>query len=81
MIKFWMDSKSIEDEVIQIQSRSMSDPPLSDIDFENRMAWVRTKDGCVFSMVIRSKFRIRQYRDDHHREDESHFTLKLKILN
>ena len=35
-----MDSKSID--VIQIQSRSMSDPPLSDIDFKNKMAWVWT---------------------------------------
>ena len=32
--------KSIEDDVIQIQSRSMSDPSLSDIDFEYKMAWV-----------------------------------------
>ena len=28
----------IEDDVIQIQSRSMSDPPLSEIDFKKRMA-------------------------------------------
>ena len=35
-----MDSKSID--VIQIQARSMSDPPLSDIDFKNKMAWVWT---------------------------------------
>ena len=34
------DSKSIEDEDIEIQSRSMSDPPLSDIDFKYKMAWV-----------------------------------------
>ena len=37
-----MDSKSIEDDVIQIQARSMSDPPLSDIDFKNKMTWVWT---------------------------------------
>ena len=42
MIKFEMDSTSIEDDVIQIQSRSMPDPPLSDIDFKNKMAWVWT---------------------------------------
>ena len=32
-IREWIsiDSKSIEDEVIEIQSRPMSDPPLSDI--------------------------------------------------
>ena len=34
------DSKSTEDQVIQIQSRSMSDPTLSDNDFKNKMAWV-----------------------------------------
>ena len=37
---FSIDSKSIEDEVIQ--SRSMSDPPLSEFDFKNKMAWVWT---------------------------------------
>ena len=31
-----------EDDVIQIQSRSMSDLTLSDIDFKNKMALVRT---------------------------------------
>ena len=40
MTNFWIDSKLIEDDVIQIQCRSMSDPPLSDIDFKNKMAWV-----------------------------------------
>ena len=34
--------KSIEDEDIQIQSRFMSDPSLSDIDFKNKMALVWT---------------------------------------
>ena len=29
-----------EDDVIEIQSRSMSDPTFSDIDFKNRMDWV-----------------------------------------
>ena len=37
-MNFQIDSKSIADDVIQIQSRSMSDPPLSDIDFKNKMA-------------------------------------------
>jgi len=37
-----IDSKSIEDGVIWIQSRSMSDPTLSDIDFKSKMAWVWT---------------------------------------
>ena len=31
--KFQIDSKSVADDVIPILSRSMSDPPLSDIDF------------------------------------------------
>ena len=34
--------KSIEDNVIKIQSRYMSDPTLSDIDFNNKLAWVWT---------------------------------------
>ena len=29
----------LQDGVIQIQSRCMSDPSLSDIDFKNKMAW------------------------------------------
>ena len=35
-------SKSIEYDVIEIQSRSMSDPTFSDIDFKNKMIWVWT---------------------------------------
>ena len=42
---FKIDLKLIEDVVIQIQSRSMSDPPLSDIDFKNKMAWVWSPDS------------------------------------
>ena len=44
-----IDSKSIEYDVIEIQSRSMSDPTFSDIDFKNKMAWVWTtlKDTLV----------------------------------
>ena len=37
-----IDSKLIEDDGIQIQNRSLSDPPLSDIDFKTKMAWVCT---------------------------------------
>ena len=37
---FQIDWKPIEDDIIQIQSRSMSDPAFSDIDVKNRMAWV-----------------------------------------
>ena len=39
-LNFQIDSKLIGDGVIQIQSRSMSDPTLSDIDFKNKTAWV-----------------------------------------
>ena len=46
MMNFSIDSKLIEDNVIQIQSRSMSDPLLSDIDFKNKMAWVWTTLNC-----------------------------------
>ena len=42
MMNFSIESKLIEDNVIQIQSRSMSDPLLSDIDFKNKTAWVWT---------------------------------------
>ena len=39
-LNFQIDSKLIGDGVIQIQSRSMSDPIHFDIDFKNKMAWV-----------------------------------------
>ena len=42
MMNFLIDSKSIGDDVIQIQSRSMSDPTFSDTDFKNKMAWIWT---------------------------------------
>ena len=35
-LNFWIDSKSVEADDVQIQSRSMSDPSLSDIDFKNK---------------------------------------------
>ena len=39
----WRISRSTQNRLkIQIQSRSMSDPPLSDIDFKNKMAWIWT---------------------------------------
>ena len=40
MMNFLIDYKSIEDDIIHIQSRSMSDPTFSDIDFKNELAWV-----------------------------------------
>ena len=42
MMNFETNSKSVEDNVIQVQGRSMSDPPFFDIDFKNKMAWVWT---------------------------------------
>ena len=43
MINFWIDSKSIEDDFIQFESRSISGPTLYDIDFKkNEMALVWT---------------------------------------
>jgi len=48
-----MDSKSIEDEVIQIQSRSVPDPPLSDIDFKNKMAGLPLKRATFESVTIK----------------------------
>jgi len=40
--EFLNRQKSIEDDVVEIQSRSMSDPPLSDIYFKNKMSWIWT---------------------------------------
>ena len=42
MTIFQIDPKSVEDDVIQIQSRSMSDPTQSDIDFINKMTCLWT---------------------------------------
>ena len=42
MMNSWIDSKLIEDDAIQIQSRSMSDTTLSDIDFKYKIALVWT---------------------------------------
>ena len=42
MMNIKIVSKLIEDGIIQIHSRSMSDPTISDIDFTNKMAWVWT---------------------------------------
>ena len=38
-------SIDLEKFIIQFQSRSMSDPTLSDIDFKNEMAWVWSPDS------------------------------------
>ena len=47
-----IDSKSVKDDVIQIQSRSMSDPTLSDNDFKNKGARVWT----TLKLDIRKSF-------------------------
>ena len=39
---------------------------------ENRLAEGINKEGCIFPVVIRFEFCMRQYRGDHHREDASH---------
>jgi len=36
-MNFWVDSKSFENDVIKIQSRSMPDTPFSDFDIKNKM--------------------------------------------
>ena len=51
-IEFGLDSESIEGGVIYIQSRSMSDPSLSDIDFKNKMVWVETTLKIIFETVF-----------------------------
>ena len=45
LCRFWVDVE------IQFQSRSISDPTLSDIDFKNKMAWVWT----TFNWKLRMK--------------------------
>ena len=39
-MNFQIDSISIENDIIRIQSRSMPGPTLSDFDFKNKMTWV-----------------------------------------
>ena len=48
----------IADDVIKIQRRSMSDPTVSDIDFENKMAWVWTtlKNRSTTGTTLKSVF-------------------------
>jgi len=40
MMNLKIGSKSIEDDIIQIQNRYLSDPLLSDVDFKNKMVLV-----------------------------------------
>ena len=54
---------SLFDQEIQFQSRSLSDPPLSDIDFKNKTTWVWSPDsglplkwGQVFDLGKGQKF-------------------------
>ena len=65
MINFAVNPKSIADDVLfqtLIQCRSMSDPNLFDIDFENKMPWVWTILNKVLNLMI----------------DESHFIKTAK---
>ena len=55
MMNFLIDSTSIEDDVIKIQSRSMSDPTLSDILFKNKMDLVWTTLNRVPQMIFTQK--------------------------
>ena len=65
MMNFLIDSKSIEDNFIQMQSRFMSDPLLSDFDFKNKIAGVWTAleitvwdpPGIWFSKLILLRWR------------------------
>ena len=63
MMNFYIDSKSIEDGVIQIKSRSMSDPTLSDIDFKNQMTWSWTTLNFYSSEWIIVSRKYVQYRN------------------
>ena len=59
MTNFLIDYKSIEDDIILIDSRSMSDPNLSDIDFENKMTWVWSPDSGLPLTIRISKTRLK----------------------
>ena len=64
-MNFEVNPKSIADDVLfqtLIQCRSMSDPNLFDIDFENKMTWVWTILNKVLNLMI----------------DESHFIKTAK---
>ena len=56
MMNFLIDYKSIEDDVVHIQTRSMLDPNLSDIDFKNKMAWVWTTLNLARKKIIKKVF-------------------------
>ena len=40
MMNFYINIKSIPNIAIQIQSRTLSDPTFSDMDFKYQMAWL-----------------------------------------
>jgi len=82
-------SKSKEDVVIQFKSRSMSDPTLSDIDSENKMAWVLTTLKwmrgrlCRFKIIIYFSIHIHQKNKRNiwvHRLDLLYFKLIIGLL-
>ena len=43
------------------------------------MIFIKSKEGCVFPMVIWSEFRMGMSRDDDYREDASHFTQNMRV--
>ena len=54
MMNFLIDYKSIADD--SIQSRSLSDPSRSDIDFKNKMDWAcTTLNRCLWYSVNRKR--------------------------
>ena len=72
-------SKSIEFDGIKIQSRSISDPPLSDIDFKIKIAWVWTtlKMRCVFLVVVVLIPLHAEFGQNDYREEAPHFIVAL----
>jgi len=54
MSSFSIDFESIQNFIILFQSRCMSDPTISDIDFKNIMAWVCTTLKVSSSGILRT---------------------------
>ena len=77
MMNFKIESKTIEDDILLILSRSMSDPSLSDIDFKNKMALVWTTLKCfhrTFNAGVKSGCRW-------YNKDEGEIVVRVKSIN
>ena len=48
-------------------------------EHQGRDSIINPKEGCVFPIFIWSEFRMRQYRDDDHRKDASHFIISCSV--